>query len=236
MQPFDLQRIFFGDATPLFLLEIVFRTVVIYIYLLLVLRILGQRGMQPVSTFDFAIVIALGSAVGDPMFYPDIPLIHGMIVITIVVLLEWSLGHLTKRSELIEQVIEGKTKLIVKAGEVNVDFLQGANISSPEIFMMMREAGARQLGQVEVAYQEIDGRNSIFLFEAGSEKPGLPIMPPWDIEMPDVVHAGGAAPQSALYACMRCGTTASFEQGQRVPPCSRCESDRWTRAALPRGD
>ena len=46
---------------------------------------LGKRGMGELSPFELVIIVALGSAVGDPMFYADVPLVHGIIVITVVV-------------------------------------------------------------------------------------------------------------------------------------------------------
>ena len=79
---FDFGRMFLGDEPPLFLLEIVLRTVVIYVYTLVLIRWIGSRSIGQLSLVEFLLVIALGSAVGDAMFYPDVPLIHCMIVIT----------------------------------------------------------------------------------------------------------------------------------------------------------
>ena len=84
IQPFDLQRMFFGMQPPLFYLEIAVRTLVIYAWGLLLLRWLGSRTIGQLSTVEFLLVIALGSAVGDPMFYPDVPVFYGMAVITVV--------------------------------------------------------------------------------------------------------------------------------------------------------
>jgi uncharacterized membrane protein YcaP (DUF421 family) len=74
-----------GDEPPLFLLEIVFRTMVIYGYTMALMRWLGSRTIGQLSSIEFLLVIALGSAVGDAMFYPDVPLLHAIAVITVVV-------------------------------------------------------------------------------------------------------------------------------------------------------
>ena len=81
--PFDLMPMFFGTDPTLFYLEIVFRTCVIYIYALLLIRWVGGRGIAQMSTVEFLLVIALGSAVGDAMFYPEVPIFHAMLVITV---------------------------------------------------------------------------------------------------------------------------------------------------------
>jgi len=67
---FDFHRIFVGDTPPLFLLEIVFRTLIMYAYTVALLRVLGKRGMGQLSMLELAIIIAFGSAVGDPMVEP----------------------------------------------------------------------------------------------------------------------------------------------------------------------
>jgi uncharacterized membrane protein YcaP (DUF421 family) len=82
----DFGRILFGSESPLFLFEIVVRTAIVYVYALVLLRWLGSRTIGQLSTVEFLLVIALGSAVGDAMFYPDVPLIHALLVVTIVVL------------------------------------------------------------------------------------------------------------------------------------------------------
>ena len=82
---FDLKRMLIGDEPPLFLLEIAIRTIIIYAYTLFLLRWLGSRTVGQLSTVEFLLVIALGSAVGDAMFYPDVPLIQSMLVVTVVV-------------------------------------------------------------------------------------------------------------------------------------------------------
>jgi hypothetical protein len=93
---FDLGRIFLGNLPWFYLAEVILRTTVMYLYALL--RLLGKRGMGQLAPFDFVIIIALGSAVGDPMFYPDVPVPHAMAVITVVVVLTRSVGFLTQRN------------------------------------------------------------------------------------------------------------------------------------------
>jgi uncharacterized membrane protein YcaP (DUF421 family) len=99
---------FFGDEPPLFLLEITFRTIVIYLYTLFLIRWVGSRSIAQLSLVEFLLVIALGSAVGDAMFYPDVPLFHCILVITVVVLLDKAIAFLISRNATLEDVIEGR--------------------------------------------------------------------------------------------------------------------------------
>lgn len=230
MEAFDLQRIFIGDVTPLFLLEIAARTTILYLYTLLVLRLIGQRGMERLSSFDFAIVIALGSAVGDPMFYPEVPLLHGITVVTTILIIERAIGQITKRSAKTEAVIEGRTQIVAEHGRLNLDFLRESTLSKQEIFMKLRHQGARTLGQVEAAYLELDGGFSVFLYRPGGELQGLPLMPPWDVIPRHSLGGQDKAPRGATYACTHCGEMQNVEEGIPFPPCPRCHENRWIEA------
>ena len=94
--PFDLARMFVGDHPALFYLEIVVRTGIIYLYTLLLLRWIGSRSVAQLSMVDFLLVIALGSAVGDAPFYPDVPLLAAMAVITTVIGINKGIDRMAK--------------------------------------------------------------------------------------------------------------------------------------------
>jgi uncharacterized membrane protein YcaP (DUF421 family) len=173
----EIQRIFLGDQSSLFLLEVVFRTFVMFAYTLFAVRFIGKRGMQQITPFEFVIIIALGSAVGDPMFYDDVPLLHGMAVITVVVLMQKILNNITNASPKIEQVVESKVAQIVRNGEVIPGSLENEGISEQELHMYLRTQGIKNMGEVECAYLEPSGNMSVFRFSEGKTKVGVSILP-----------------------------------------------------------
>lgn len=228
---FDLYRIFLGDHPPGFLLEILFRTVVMYLYVLLLLRLLGKRGMGQLSPFEFTIIIALGSAVGDPMFYADVPLLHCLAVVTVVVGLTRFVTYLSNRSEAAEKFLEGQPCCVVTDGELDLESIDQERFSREELFMLLREKGVSQLGQVRRAYVEPSGGISAFRAPEDRTGPGLPIIPPYDelTPPPGFTVSGPARLSGELYACWKCGHTNRpvFPQPE---PCSRCKGDEWVLA------
>ena len=175
--PFDLARMFVGEHPPLFLLEVAFRTFVMYGYTLLAVRFLGKRGTGQLTAFDFIVVILLGSAAGDPMLYDDVPLIYGIIVITVVVIIERVLNAWTNRNTKLEAYLESTPTLLVKNGAIDMEALKSEQISRAELMMELREKGVRSVGEVERAYIEPSGRMSVFKFESGKEKDGESTFP-----------------------------------------------------------
>jgi len=212
---FDLQRMLLGDEPPLFLLEIVVRTVIVYVYALLLLRWLGSRTIGQLSTVEFLLVIALGSAVGDAMFYPDVPLVHALLVVTVVVFANKGLDLLIARSKHAERAIDGEPEEVMRDGVICKPFLSSTSMGVSELFQELRERGVEHLGQVAAAYVEADG--AVTVFRARSPRPGLPIVPPWEIEKPRQVHEG-------KLACMRCGAV-----DDHPGTCRHCGYDHFTR-------
>jgi uncharacterized membrane protein YcaP (DUF421 family) len=158
----EFDRIFFGDLTVELVLEIVLRTAVMYLYTLGLVRVLGKRGLGQLSPFELVIIVALGSAVGDPMFYADVPLVHGIIVISAVVALERVLVKLTERNRRVERLIESIPVLLVRDGVLLAEALNQEDLSENEVFMGLRQQGVEFLGEVRRAYLEPSGQITVF--------------------------------------------------------------------------
>ncbi|MEY4511937.1 MAG: hypothetical protein RLZZ450_4059 [Pseudomonadota bacterium] len=226
---FDLQRILFGDLPLWFLGEIVFRTVLIYLYTLLLVRVLGKRGLGQLSPFDFAIVIALGSAVGDPMFYDDVPVVHCIVVITVIVILQRSVSWLSDRSRHARDFIESVPRRLVLRGVVDHKTLRDEQLDAEELFAALRTQGIRQLGEVERAYIEPSGAISVLRID--EPRTGRPMVARSDPDFPPVHTARAPAPDTASYACDACGLGIELDQGEAFPAaCANCPCDRWLHA------
>ena len=74
-----------GSEDWSFLIETGFRTLVMFTVVLIGLTILGKRGVKQLSVFELVVIIGLGSAAGDPMFYKDVGLIPAIIVFVIII-------------------------------------------------------------------------------------------------------------------------------------------------------
>jgi uncharacterized membrane protein YcaP (DUF421 family) len=169
----EIIRILFGEAEtarPLFYLEIVFRTLVMYLYTIFLARMVGQGGIGQIGPFEFVLVIAVGSAAGDPMFYPDVGLFQGILVITVVIVLHRLTGFVFSRSRRLEDRIEGLPVRMVENGRIVDGSLGSGTLSERELMAMLRVAGVRDLGEVEHAFLETSGKLSVFWREAGKGK------------------------------------------------------------------
>lgn len=227
--PFELKRMFLGEQPLLFYAEIAVRTLIIYGYTLGMIRWIGGRSVTQLSMVDLLLVIALGSAVGDATFYPDVPILQAMLVITVIVCLNKMIDNLIERYDAVKRVIDGRTVAVVRDNRIDRQGLVLRDLSALELKSLLRLRGVSNLGQVEFAFHESGGGLSVFPRKA--PVPGLPILPPDDVAAPTPLSA---APAEGPVCCVNCGTmrvAASVTPQTRCPDCGR--RDGWTPAVLP---
>lgn len=223
--PLDFARMFLGDQPPLFLAEIAIRTLVIYGYTYLLLRWSGGRGIAQLSLVEFLLVIALGSAVGDAMFYPEVPLVHALLVVTLVVLINRVLDVAVANSSLAERLLIGRTVELVRDGVIRTDNLRRLHLGRNELFQAARESGIADLGAVRRAYLEASGRFSFFT-ESGGD-PGLAVVPPWMVRPPRRALPGEARRQGEFYHCCACGAPDRGHHAALPEACGNCGHAEW---------
>lgn len=228
---FDLSRIFLGDAPVLFYVEIVLRTLVLYLYALVAFRLLGKRSAGELTVLDVLLIIALGTAVGDPMIYPDIPVLQGILIITLILGLQRLGLYWANRNPKLDRFLKGRPSLVVSDGVLNLDGLEHIGMSKREIFQIARQSGYRNLGEIRRMYIETDDKASIYEFEPNKVRPGLQFEPPWELDQHETFEAGSKVEQPTIAACITCGQTVELHEGDTFPPCPRCEETTWSIAS-----
>ena len=170
---FDWERMLLGAHPELYFLEIAFKAMVIFGVLLLVLRMMGKRAQQNISPLQHLLLIALGSAAGDAMLYPDVSLGHAALILLGVTLLVVGLEIANERSRRVRDYVEARPRLLVHDGRVDEEALKKERTTERELYAAMRVRGARSLRQVDYAILEVTGEISVFLNDRRPERDDL---------------------------------------------------------------
>ncbi len=219
--PFDWQRLLWtADAPPTFLFEVAFRCVATYLLLLATLRITGRRGVRQLSIFELSIILALGSAAGDTMFYHDTPLLPVVLVFGLVGGMYWLFNRLTEWFPRFSDWLEGTPVLLIEEGRINMKNLDSLNLTQKELFGELRQQQVEHLGQVRRAYMEATGNLSAYFYAPEAAAPGLPI---WPERLAQSQHRGAAA---GPHACCTCGHVQALALGQAAT-CPVCPGRGW---------
>jgi len=217
----DFNNLLLGEEPIEFLLEVVLRSVIMFVFVLLALRTSGKRGIKQLSIFELVIIIGLGSAAGDPMFYKEVGIIPALIVFTVVIGLYRAITWLSAKYFRVEQLIEGVPIYLIREGKFAIGDFDKEDLSQDEFFAELRLCNIEHLGQVRNAVLETSGSISLLYYENKDVKYGLPLYPDLYEKRTQMVDKPG------LYACAYCGNTEEVEKSQT---CGICKHKEWVPA------
>lgn len=147
-----------GVQPALYFLEITLRIASIYLFAVVVLRFMGKRGRQEMSSFEYVLIIALGSATGDAMFYPDVPILYAWLIILVIVLLDRALAVWESKSDRVNHFLVGKPRVMVRNGSIVDESLKRETMHKNELLSLIREQKIADLEEIGVAFLETTGR------------------------------------------------------------------------------
>jgi len=143
--------------------ELIFRGVIVYSFLLILLRITGKRQVGQLAPFDLVLLLVLSNAVQNSMNAGDNSLVGGLISATTLIFLNYIVSIATYRSKRLEAVIEGRPQVLIHNGRVFEDVMANAKLTHHELNAAMRQAGCMSPEEVQTALLENNGSISIVL-------------------------------------------------------------------------
>ena len=219
---FDWKSLLFGENDSAFLYVVFIRTAIMFLIILIGLRMLGKRSVNQLSVFELGVIIGLGSAAGDPMFYESVGILTCILVFAVVVALYHLFRFLVNNNQKLRFVLEGKPVVVIKDGEMCIDQIK-KETSVQDVFLLLRLKSVSQLGQVHRAILEEDGQMSVFFFDDEEVKYGLPIIPEY------CEHPLNSIPVEGYYSCIDCSHTKVLQTGS-LPVCNICSECKWVKA------
>jgi len=224
VSPFDWERMFIHEFPWTYLGEVAFRTLFMFIILLAALTISGKREVRQLSIYELVLVIGLGSAAGDPMFYHDVPLASAVVVFVVMMACYKLATYISDRNKTVRDVLEGKPVYVIENGCILTQNFSQEDLGLEELFSDLRVEGIEQLGQVRTAILEPNGQLSIFCFKDDEIKRGLPILPN---ELKKRIES---IAQPGDYACCSCGNVKTVKAPTNRMSCQNCTNTNWVKA------
>jgi uncharacterized membrane protein YcaP (DUF421 family) len=217
----DWKRIILGNAPGEFMLEIALRTLIIYIILLIVMRLLGKRMGAQLTITETAVMLTLGAIIAVPMQVPERGLLPAVVLLLTVLALQRGVNWLALKNRTSEVVLQGDVSLLVKDGVLQNEEMKKTGLSHEQVFARLRSNNIQHLGVLKRVYLEAGGFFSIYKFP--QPRPGLSVLPLKDKQLHEVEqHAEG------LSACLYCASVL------RLPTpnanCPTCGHVEWTYA------
>src|SRR5579863_1148307 len=147
------------------LLQIVLRTGVIYLLVLIGVRLSGKREVGQMTPFDLTLLLLLSNSVQNAMTGPDTSLAGGIVAASTLLLLNFAIGKFSGTNRTFRKFIEGKPTLLIHNGKVIEDQMRRERVSIDELKRAMREHNIEDVNQVALAVLEVDGTISCLRYD-----------------------------------------------------------------------
>lgn len=141
--------------------QLVVRTVVIYVVLLLGLRLFGKREIGQFTIFDLVLVLLVANAVQPAVTGPDTSLLGGLLIIATLLVSNYVVNWLGLHFSVFEETFGGQPTVIARDGEWLPAAMRREGVSRKEAEMALREHGVEDVSGVRLAVLETDGTISV---------------------------------------------------------------------------
>lgn len=147
------------------LLQIVFRTGVVYLLVLLGVRLSGKREVGQMTPFDLTLLLLLSNSVQNAMTGPDTSLAGGAIAAGTLLILNYFVAEVSGANRRFRRLIQGQPSLLVHDGKVIEMHMAKEHVSMDELHRALREHGINSVDQVALSVLEVDGSISCLKYD-----------------------------------------------------------------------
>jgi len=138
-----------------------FRSILIYIFVLIVMRLMGKREIGQLQPFELAIAIMIADLASIPMTDSGIPITNGIISILGLLLMHLVISFLNVKSIKAREIICGKPTILIYRGKIDEKSLKKERFTINELEERLRGNNIYNLGDVEYAILETSGQVTV---------------------------------------------------------------------------
>lgn len=178
------------------------RTVIIYAFIILAMRIMGKRQLGELQPTELVVTLLISDLAAVPMQDNSIPLLSGLLPISILMALELILSGLSLKIPFFERFLSGNPVPIIRDGVLDVKALKKLRLSVNDLCEMLRAQQIFDITTVQYAIVETGGQLSYYL-----KPPAQPVTcgdigaVPSDDGMPVLLISDGTVHEHNLSLC-----------------------------------
>jgi|688.fasta_scaffold21692_5 hypothetical protein len=115
------------------ILEIILRTLAVYVFMILAIRLFGKKELAQLSVIDLVFILLISNSVQNAMVGPDSTLSGGLIAAGSLFLANFTLKRLFYRSKFFSKMVQGESLLLIYEGVANLENCEKAEITIDEL-------------------------------------------------------------------------------------------------------
>ncbi|WP_324254117.1 DUF421 domain-containing protein [Paenibacillus sp. 1001270B_150601_E10] len=141
----------------------IWHTMLMYVLVFAILRIMGKREIGKLSVFDLVISIMIAEIAVFSIEDFDKPIWESVVPMLVLVIIQISLAFITLRSRRAREWFDGKPSIIISQGRFNREEMRKQRYNLDDLMLQMREQGIDNLQDVQYAILESTGKLTVFL-------------------------------------------------------------------------
>lgn len=150
------------------MITLLIRTVVVYMLVFCVVRLMGKRQISDMQPFDFVITLFIAELASEPISDSGIPLLYGVIPILTLYILHRAVSFISLKSQRMRGLVCGHSVIVIEKGVVLEKALRALNYTLNDLLEQLRLKDCFALSEAEYAILETNGSLSV-LKNQGSE-------------------------------------------------------------------
>lgn len=143
------------------MVTIVFRTLLIYALLLLTMRMMGKRQIGELEVPELVTTLLVSEIASIPITNQDIPVLHAVIPILLLLILEVLSSWLLLRVPALKPILSASPTVLIREGTLQQSALSANRVSVEELMSEIRQQGYSDLSQIQEAILETNGKLTI---------------------------------------------------------------------------
>ncbi len=133
--------------------------------LIAIIRTMGLRSLSKMSSFDFAVTVAIGSVMASSVATTT-PVANGALAVGALLVVQAAIATLRRRSRSFENLVDNTPSLLMRDGEFIEDALSHCRVTKSDVVAKLREANVLRLTEVRAVILETTGDISVLHGEA----------------------------------------------------------------------
>ena len=147
------------------MLVTIFRTVILYIAVVLCMRIMGKRQVGELQPAELVVTILISELASIPVQDLSRPVISGIVPVVVLVVLEILMSSLTLKIPPLRRAVSGKPAIVIRNGQIDQKMMKKLRMTIDDLMEGLRQAGTFKIQQVAYAVMETNGKISVMLFD-----------------------------------------------------------------------
>lgn len=156
-------------------LIIVSRTIILYLLILFLFRIMGKREIGELSLFDFVVFMMIAEMAAVSIENTNDPIMRTIVPMSLLMLIQILFAFISLKSKRFRELVDGRPSIIINNGKIDEGVMRKQQYNIDDLLMQLREKNIRNIADVEFAILETSGKLSILEKENKSKSGGFTI-------------------------------------------------------------